>query len=433
MVSTHGYVAAAPPLGAADTGGQVVYVLEMSKKLASLGYDVDIWTRRFEGQPESERVAAGVRIVRVPCGPPVFLPKEYLCDHLPEWSERALERIRREGLAYHFVNSHYWDAGFAAGVLCRELGVAHIHTPHSLGIWKQRQMEADYPSSAPQFEQVYNFRRRIQEERRIYAEADRVVATSGPQLDILARDYGVTEDKIRLAPPGCDETRFFPVSKLSRRSIRRRLGFSGRTILAIGRLARNKGYDLLIDAFARLAAEMPDANLHLAVGGEALSRREAALLAELQERARQSGYPGRIRFGSFIPDDELADFYRAADLFVLSSRYEPFGMTAIEAMASGTPTIITVHGGLRDILVAESHVLFADPFKPQELAKAMARVLHQPSLGSRLSSAGAQISLSLFTWTATASRFLAEAGEELAEAVGLGAPESPEATETAAS
>src|SRR5690349_22486485 len=90
MVSTHGYVAAQPPLGAADTGGQVVYVLELSKKLAQLGYEVDIWTRRFEGQPETEKVVEQVRIFRMPCGGEDFLPKERLYECLPEWCDNAL-------------------------------------------------------------------------------------------------------------------------------------------------------------------------------------------------------------------------------------------------------------------------------------------------------------------------------------------------------
>src|SRR5688572_24704853 len=90
MISTHGYVAARPPLGAADTGGQVVYVLELSKKLAQLGYEVDIWTRQFEDQPELEPVAEQVRIIRVPCGGPEFISKEYLSQKLPQWGENAL-------------------------------------------------------------------------------------------------------------------------------------------------------------------------------------------------------------------------------------------------------------------------------------------------------------------------------------------------------
>src|SRR5688572_30775921 len=94
MVSTHGYVAAVPPLGAADTGGQVVYVLELSKKLAQLGYEVDIWTRQFADQPATEQVQEKVRILRVPCGGRDFIPKEYLHETLPEWSAHALRRVR---------------------------------------------------------------------------------------------------------------------------------------------------------------------------------------------------------------------------------------------------------------------------------------------------------------------------------------------------
>ncbi|MCI0658066.1 MAG: glycosyltransferase, partial [Acidobacteria bacterium] len=98
MVSTHGYVAAVPPLGAADTGGQVVYVLELSKKLAQLGYEVDIWTRRFEDQPELEPVGEQMRVIRVPCGGRRFIAKEYLYEKLPEWNENALRFIGRHGL-----------------------------------------------------------------------------------------------------------------------------------------------------------------------------------------------------------------------------------------------------------------------------------------------------------------------------------------------
>jgi hypothetical protein len=108
LVSTHGYVAAQPPLGAADTGGQVVYVIELAKKLAQLGHKVDIYTRRFEDQPEIDEVDADVRVIRIPCGGPDFIPKEYLHRHLNEWNEKALRYIKREGLSYLFVNSHYW-------------------------------------------------------------------------------------------------------------------------------------------------------------------------------------------------------------------------------------------------------------------------------------------------------------------------------------
>lgn len=407
MISTHGYVAANPPLGAADTGGQVVYVLELSKKLALLGYEVDIWTRRFEAQAEIETVAERVRIIRVPCGGKKFLPKEYLCEHLPEWNEHALRFIARHHLEYKFINSHYWDAGLAAQHLANVLKVPHVHTPHSLGLWKQRQMVTDSPDNAAEFEKRYNFARRIEEERRLYEDCDLVVATTPPQLDLIVHDYQIPAAKVRMVPPGYDDHRFFPVGESSRAAIRRRLGFTGNVILALGRLARNKGYDLLIEAFALVAARDPKAILYLAVGGTEMNANEQRILGDLKERAAATGYENRIRFGSFVADEDLADFYRAADMFVLCSRYEPFGMTAIEAMASGTPTVVTVHGGLYRALSFGRHALFADPFDREDLGITMAKIFRHPRLRNRLSRMGAHKARSLFTWTGIAHQIVA--------------------------
>jgi mannosylfructose-phosphate synthase len=419
MVSTHGYVSARPPLGAADTGGQVVYVLELAKKLALLGYEVDVWTRRFEVQPELEPVAERVRIIRMPCGGSGFRPKEYLCDHLAEWNEHALRFIQAHALNYKFINSHYWDAGLAAQHLATVLGVPHLHTPHSLGLWKQRQMEADFPGCAAEFEKRYNFTRRIGEERRIMADCDLVLATTPPQLDLIVGEYDVPMAKVRMVPPGYDDHRFFPVSDASRQTIRQRLGFAGKVVLALGRLARNKGYDLLVESFALVASRVPDAVLHLAVGGPDLNAHERKLLAELRERAAATGLGNRILFGSFIADDDLADYYRAADLFVLCSRYEPFGMTAIEAMASGTPTVVTVHGGLYRALSFGRHALFADPFDREDLGITMAKVFRHPRLRQRLSRMGAHKARSLFTWTGIAHQVVAAVEQRVAAAVAL--------------
>jgi mannosylfructose-phosphate synthase len=419
MISTHGYVAASPPLGAADTGGQVVYVLELAKKLALLGYQVDIWTRRFEAQTEIEPVADRVRIIRMPCGGGEFIPKEYLCDSLPEWNEHALRFIKRHGLNYAFINSHYWDAGLAAQHLAEVLAVPHVHTPHSLGLWKQRQMEKDFPQGAEEFEQRYNFARRIAEERRLYADCDIVVATTPQQLDLIVEDYETPAAKVRMVPPGYDDHRFYPVSESSRFAIRQRLGFKGKVVLAVGRLARNKGYDLLIEAFSLVATREPEAILHLAVGGKDMNPNEESILADLKRRAAASGHVDRIQFGSFIADADLADYYRAADLFVLSSRYEPFGMTAIEAMASGTPTVVTVHGGLYRALSFGRHALFADPFDREDLGITMAKVFRHPRLRQRLARMGAHKARSLFTWTGIAHQLVAAVEQRLAVAVSL--------------
>lgn len=410
MVSTHGYVAASPPLGAADTGGQVVFVLELSKKLAQLGYAVDIWTRRFEDQPEIEPVAPQVRILRVPCGGPEFIPKEYLTRHLEEWVAHALDVIHRGELRYQFIDTHYWDAGVAGRMLASALGVPHVHTPHSLGRWKQSQMEADYPGDAEAFEHQYNFAERIRQETSLYADASLVVATTPVQMDHLLQEYGVPGGKCRMIPPGYDDLRFFPVGEASRQAIRARLGFQGKVVLALGRLARNKGYDLLLDGFVMLAHREPEARLHLAVGGASATSLEVELLEGLKEQARSLGIADKVTFGDFIPDEDLPDHYRAADLFVLSSRYEPFGMTAIEAMASGAPAIVTVHGGLHRVLTYGRHALFADPLDKEDLGMTMAKVFQLPRLRRRLGRMGSHKARSLFTWSGVAQQLLAAVG-----------------------
>ncbi|UJW76183.1 glycosyltransferase family 4 protein [Rhizobium sp. SL42] len=407
LVSTHGYVAAHPPLGAADTGGQVVYVLELAKKLAQLGHQVDIYTRRFEDQPEIDIVDDNVRVVRIPCGGRDFIPKEYLHRHLNEWNEKALRFIRREGLSYLFINSHYWDAGVAGQRLSEALGIPHIHTPHSLGMWKKRQMETDYPERADKFETEFNFKERIQHELIVYRSCQLVVATTPIQLDMLTQDYGVARNRVHMIPPGYDDNRFYPVSNASRQMIRNRLGFEGTVVLALGRLATNKGYDLLIDGFSVMASRIPDARLYLALGGENLDPQEQKILDELHAKVKQYGLEERVDFSGFIADDDLPDYYRAADMFVLSSRYEPFGMTAIEAMASGTPTVITVHGGLFRAVSYGRHALFADPFDKEDLGITMMKPFKHPRLYDRLSRMGAHKARSLFTWTGIAQQLVA--------------------------
>ena len=266
MVSTHGYVAAIPPLGAADTGGQVVYVIELSKKLAQLGYEVDIWTRQFEDQAEIDPINEQVRIIRARVRrTQISFPRNICTRNCRNGAKTPCASSKNTSLIINFINSHYWDAGVAGQRLSDVLDVPHLHTPHSLGIWKKKQMEADYPGDEKKFEKQYNFSNRIRHERLLYADCDMVVATTPQQLDLLQHDYEVPEEKCRMIPPGYDDNRFFPVSEPSRKGIRQRLGFAGKMVLAIGRLARNKGYDLLINGFQLVAQRDPEADL--AAGG----------------------------------------------------------------------------------------------------------------------------------------------------------------------
>ena len=233
-----------------------------------------------------------------------------------------------------------------------------------------------------------------------------IVATTPPQVGMIVDDYGVDAGKVHMIPPGYDDNRFFPVSAASRELVRQRLGFAGPTVLALGRLATNKGYDLLIDAFDRVVRRMPQAMLHLAVGGTRLDPQESRILAELEARVRSLGLTSSVRFGGYVADEDLADHYRAADVFALSSRYEPFGMTAIEAMACGAPTVVTLHGGLNPAITFGRHGLYADPLDADDFGITLLKPLKHPRLWQRLSRMGAHKARSLFTWTSIAQQIL---------------------------
>ncbi|MCF7854523.1 MAG: glycosyltransferase [Candidatus Pacebacteria bacterium] len=406
MVSTHGYVAADPPLGAPDTGGQVVYVLELSRKLAELGYEVDIYTRQFEEQSAIEPVEEHVRIVRLPCGGNAFIPKEFLCESLHEWAENALRFIRKEDLDYQFINSHYWDGGVAGQELADTLEVPHVHTPHSLGVWKKRNMQEDAPEEERHFDEKYNFTSRIHHEKLLYRESYLVIATSPIQLDILRRDYDLGRDDVRMIPPGYDDSRFFPVGEATRQATREDYGYDGKVVACVGRLARNKGFDLLIHAFSVVAERIPQARLQMAVGAESSDPGDSEMLEELFTLVRDYELEDRVTITESLPDEEMADFYRAADVFALPSRYEPFGMTAIEAMACGTPAVITVNGGLYRAVTYGRDALYADSFDKYDFGITLMKVLKYGRLRQDLGREGARRVRSLFTWTGIAQQLL---------------------------
>ncbi len=403
MISLHGYVSGRPELGAPDTGGQVVYVLRLSECLARLGYRVDIFTRRFEGQPAIETLTDGVRIIRIPAGGDKLVRKEWMCDVIPEWVSNAEAYIRRHGLAYAFVDSHYWDAGLAGDELSRRLGMVHLHTPHSIGSWKRDNMTGE----PDDLERAYNFGRRIRDERAIYDQADAIIATSPQQRDILTKgDYEVEPDKVAVIPPGFDDTRFFPVSSATRQAIKRDLGVDGLLVLALGRIADNKGYDLLLRAMPTVVERVPDTRLLLAIGATSPTPGEARQVEDLRRLAEDLGIGDNVAFHDYIDDDDLADTYRAADVFALPSRYEPFGMTAVEAMACGTPSVITTEGGLWEMVAWGTEAIYADPLDPPAFGHAIATVLRYPQIARQLSRFGSHRARASFTWNGIAQQLV---------------------------
>ncbi len=403
MISTHGYVAANAEFGKPDTGGQVVFVLELGKSLGRLGYQVDIYTRRFENQPAEEKVAERVRIIRIPCGGPDFIPKEHLCEAIPEWSLNTENYIHKHHLRYEFINSHYWDAGLAGQTLANKLGLPHIHTPHSLGAWKRENMSG----TQAELEALYNFQRRIREEKIIYDECDIVVATTPSQRKILTDSYDLAQAKIHVIPPGYDDTRFFPVSTAQRAAIKRENNLEGRIVMAIGRIAANKGYDLLLRAMRHVIQRLPDTRLILAIGSHTPTPGETPLLEELKRLAQELQIAGQVVFShEWIPDEQLPDYYRAADVFALSSRYEPVGMTAIEAMACGTPTVITTEGGLQELITWGLESIYAPPEDDAAFGMAITAILRDPRIAAQLSRYGSYKARAAFTWMGIAQKTL---------------------------
>lgn len=404
MISTHGYVAAQPELGKEDTGGQVVYVLELSKCLARLGYSVDILTRRFEGQPKEEKVAERCRVLRFPCGGDDFIPKEVLCEHIPEWVENVQRFVKSKRRKYNFIMSHYWDAGMAGQALANKLRVPHMHVPHSIGAWKRDNMDGD----PAELERKYNFERRIREEKMIFEECDALVATTPEQRDLCLRSpYDIPPRDIYVVPPGYDDARFYPVSHASRDALKQEYGHNGRIVLALGRMARNKGYDLLVRAMPVVFERCEDVKLLLAVGASTPSESEREQIEECRQIARDLGIEDRVIFHDYIEDHELPDYYRLADVFALCSRYEPFGMTAVEAMACGTPTVVTTEGGLWKLLTWGLEALYANPFDPEAYGHAICSILQQPAVAPQLSKYGSHKARAHFTWMGIAQQMIA--------------------------
>ena len=400
LISLHGYVEGSPELGKPDTGGQVVFVLELAKRFSRLGYKVDVMTRQFEDQPPEDRINDNLRIVRIPFGGPDFIRKEDMHDWFGDFVSNALAMIRAHDLHYDVVNSHYWDAGISGQKIAEELQIPHVHTPHSLGWWKSEGMKgADEEEITG-----YRFDERIQKEFVLYRNCDHVIATSAQQVDMISEKYELPPDHVTMIPPGIDENRFTPDTPEKIEAARARLDLRATDVYVVGRAAENKGYDLLIQALPALKAMQPEARLVMAIGAD--STRDKELVDMWHRLATDAGIAEDISWRSYVPDDDLADYYRAPGVFALPSRYEPFGMTAVEAMACGTPTVLTIHGGLFEQLEFGRHALVADPKRPAEFAAMLNMPMQYRWLREILMVEGARYARRTFGWTGIARRTL---------------------------
>jgi len=409
MISTHGYFEGKPSLGLPDTGGQVVFVIELSKALAESGYKVDILTRQFEDFSQIETINENVQIVRIPCGGKDFIPKEYLVENLPDLIDRFAQYCKNNNLKYEFIDSHYWDAGFVGIRLGEIFDIPVIFTPHSLGIWKKMEMEETLAKKGieideREFEREYNFKQRNETEREIMNDVNKVIATTPQQMDIICEKYEIPEGKVAIITPGFDANKY---QKIDKKQLTRVIGetkLPDKFIMTVGRIASNKGYDLLIEAMKYVLEEIPDIKLVLRIGSQKPTENEVRQKHELSKLAEKLGISDKLLFLDYI--EELEYLYNAASVFVLSSTYEPFGMTAIEAMACGTPTVVTDKGGLKYFLEDGKDAMIVNPFDTGKLAKTIVTLLRDQRLYSEISQKGYHKAYSLFTWEMIANRTL---------------------------
>ena len=319
-------------LGLRDSGGMNVYVHHLAQELAAQGLAVDIFTRRHDqDDPEVVEMAPGARLVHLDAGPPEA-PKESLFGHLPAFRDGLLRFAADRGLRYDVVHSHYWLSGVVGMDLASRWGVPHATTFHTLARSKTL-------AGVGEREPV----RRHRMESRIAAEADAVIVSAPYERDLLARHFDVPPERVRVVPCGVDTTLFRPMGRAHARAL---LGLDGLPVaLFVGRLDPVKGADILLEAVAGMAS--PENTQVLVVGGDAEREPEAARLHGLSQ---ELGLGDRARFEGTIPHEDLPLYYSAADVLVMPSYVESFGLAALEAMACGTPVVATRVGGLASLV-----------------------------------------------------------------------------------
>jgi len=402
LLSTHGYVDPIPRLGMTDTGGQVVYVLELAKALVKLNINVDIYTRWFD--PSKEQIDPvmdypNIRIMRIPAGSWKFMPKENIYVVLPDLSKNMIRFIQKQNLKYDLFHGHYVDAGIVTIDVAKAFNKPAFFTAHSLGAWKRQLMGGE----AEKMEKKYNFNHRISEEKRVFSSINAQTVTTEVQKDKLKEFYELFSDNIHVIPPGVDVFTFRPLKS------RKKYGVSGlpeKYIFCLSRIDTNKGHDLLIKAFSKVADTVP--NIHLVIGGGSPKpqQTERELLHEMKRIITQRGLHNRVHLTGYIPDDKLVFYYQQAEIFVLPSIFEPFGMTALEAMACGIPVIASELGGIKVVLSSGENGLLVNPSNISEFADAMISLLKNKQLAEDLGKEGYRTVHKNFSWEAIAKRHI---------------------------
>jgi D-inositol-3-phosphate glycosyltransferase len=376
-------------LGGADAGGQNVYVGQVARHLAARGHEVDVFTRLDQrDQQRVVRLPEGFRVVHLPAGPPAKIRKEELLPHMDEFAD-YLCRFCSQQPPYDVAHANFFMSALAAAQLRREQGVPYVVTFHALGrVRLQHQGAADgFPPE------------RIEIEESIVAEADRIIAECPQDVNDLVRLYGADRRRLVTVPCGVDLDELRPLPKAA---ARRLLGWDPHEsiVLQIGRLVPRKGIDIVIAGVALLKQRHGIGCRLVVVGGESRVPDPAATpeIGRLAELCRHLKIDDHVTFVGSRGRDELPAYYSAADVFVTTPWYEPFGITPLEAMACGLPVIGAAVGGIKMSVDDGETGYLVPPRDPAAVADRLAELLLRPRLRAALGAAGKSRVRRLFTW-----------------------------------
>lgn len=330
FITLHACPLAAP--GQGKSGGMNVYVRQLAAALGETGMKIDIFTREHSDVVNRvETIGPNVRVIHLKAGEPdAHLGDLYAL--LPDFLEQLNDFREEEGLEYDVVHSHYWLSSWVGRELSQAIDVPHVVTFHTLSLIKMQ-------SRAGEIEQT----ERPVVEAEVMATADRIIAFSPHERDAMARLYGADTRKVSLVPCGVDLEVFRP---LDQKAVRSRLGLNGEKILLyVGRVEPIKGLDLLVETAAQMDSE--EGVRMMVVGADVNGDRE---MDRVKQLAKERDLEDKIDFVGQVDHDDLPLYYNAADVCVVPSYYESFGLVALESMACGTPVVATRVGGLSTII-----------------------------------------------------------------------------------
>ncbi|HET9110196.1 MAG TPA: glycosyltransferase [Ktedonobacterales bacterium] len=373
-----------------DAGGMNVYIRELSRELGRGGIYVDIFTRRSRPDtPEIQELSERVRLITITAGPTELLPPSALHPYVSEFTRRVARFAERNEHPYDMVHSHYWLSAAAGAPLARAWDVPHVTMFHTVERLKAQQQGLPLESSSAPKDRAAAIR--IESEGSIATSADCVIVSTELEGEQLRRLYGLAPSHTRIIPCGVDLDAFTPATPELRVEARRALDLDDTpTLLFVGRLDPIKGIDLLLESVAQMRTP---ARL-LVVGGDPAGDPE---VERLRAHAAELGLAERVRFPGAVPQRELPTYYHAVDAVVVASRYESFGLVAVEALACGAAVVASAAGGLPSIVREGENGLLVRWRSPQAFAERIDLLLSDEALRERMQ-VNARASVEQFDW-----------------------------------